>query len=450
MRRSVLYLVSMLVLSVLLGACQVQGADLAATSGDGMASDGPTNIVLMRFFGDCFDEFGTNADLSAAYGECGIIQTLTNAFNESQDEVFVETQVVDWPGFAELNSNLAANTPPDIMVLHGFRISNYASRGLLTPLDEGFETVGIDVADFSDTALENVSYNGEIFGLPLDLHGHIWHINLGLWAEAGLVDDDGAPMLPVGETEFLAAAEQFTAATGLPFTGMWTNGLSRNWMALVYQQGGAIEDGDGLPVVDTAEGLAALNFLIKLRDEGHITDNVDYTASQEIFLNGENGSHVNGTWVVNFYDEQTKDEESGLKDYYVASFPQIFDQPAAWAATHSWIIPQGNDGDPAKINATLKFFKYLNDNNLQWARTGHATVLKSVLESAEYNELAHRNEYASFVSDSVGVPRRNWTTAFETVLDEELTAALLGDKSPAEALAAAQSRLTDFAQFGGE
>ena len=128
---------------------------------------------------------------------------------------------------------------------------------------------------------------------------------------------------------------------------MWTNGLSRNWMALVYQQeGGTVEDDEGLPDVNNEAGLNALNFLIMLRDEGHITDNVDYPASEEIFLNGENGGHINGTWVVNFYDNQVADPEGALKNYYVHNFPTIYDQPAAWAGSHAWIIPQAATPTP--------------------------------------------------------------------------------------------------------
>ncbi len=49
----------------------------------------------MRFFGECADEFGETTDLSEAYGECGIIQTLANSFNATQDEIHVNTIVVD-------------------------------------------------------------------------------------------------------------------------------------------------------------------------------------------------------------------------------------------------------------------------------------------------------------------------------------------------------------------
>lgn len=405
-------------------------------------------ISFMRFFGECADEFADNDDLAEAFGECGIIQTLANAYNASQDEVDVETIVVDWPGVTELNANLAAGTAPDIMVLHGHRIPNYASRGLLTPMGDILEAAGIDVSDFTDNARGFVEYNGEIYGVPLDVHGHLWHINLDLWGEAGLLNDDGTPNLPVGKDAFLAAAEQFKDATGLPFVGMWTNGLSRNWMTFVYQQGGSIENEDGSPNINSEEGLEALNFLLQLRDEGHMVDNVDYSAAQEVFLNCENGSHVNGTWVVNFYDEQVADPEGCLDGYWVSSFPTVYDQPAAWSGSHTWIIPQGLNPDPVKLEATLKYLKFLNDENLSWARTGHTSINQSVISSDDYNNLPHRNEYAEFVSSAIIFPRGNWATAFETVLDEELSAAFIGDKTPEQALADAQARLDDFAMFG--
>lgn len=413
-----------------------------------VASQEAVEIDFMRFFGECSDEFGENTDLDAAYGECGIIQSLANAYNVTQEEVHVNTIVVDWPGVTELNANLAAGTAPEIMVLHGHRIPNYASRGLLTPMGDLLEAAGIDMSDFTDNARGFVEYNGEIYGVPLDVHGHLWHINLDLWAEAGLVNDDGSPMLPSGKEEFMAAAEQFKEATGLPFVGMWTNGLSRNWMTFVYQQGGSIENEDGSPNINSEEGLEALNFLLQLRDEGHMVDNVDYAAAQEVFLNCENGSHINGTWVVNFYDEQVADPDGCLNGYYVSSFPTVYDQPAAWSGSHTWIIPQGLNPDPTTLEATLKYLKFLNDENITWAKTGHTSINQSVISSDAYQTLPHRDEYAEFVETAIIFPRGNWATAFETIVDEEISAAFIGDKTPEQALIDAQARLDDFALFG--
>ena len=408
-----------------------------------------TEITLMRFFGECADEFGENSDLDAAYGECGIIQTLANNFNAVQDEIVVNTVVVDWPGVTELNTNIAAGTAPDIMVLHGNRIPSYASRDLLTPLGDVLAGAGIDADDLTESARGYVDWNGELYGVPLDLHGHLWHINVDLWAEAGLVNEDGSPDIPYGMDEFMSHAEEFMEATGKPFFGMRMDKHSRQWMALVYQQeGGSIEDMDGNPSVNTEQGLNALNFLIGLRDAGHLTDNVDYGTAQELFLNGEVGSHVNGTWVVNFYDNQVADPEGALKNYYVHNFPTVYDTPAAWANSHTWIIPQGLEPDPAQLEATLAFLAYLNDNNIVWSRTGHASVNSSVLNSDEYNGMSHRAEYAEFVPSAVIQPRSNWNTAYEDIMNEELKAALIGDKTPEKALETAQARLEDFALFG--
>ena len=413
-----------------------------------VAAQDAVEITFMRFFGECADEFGETTDLSEAYGECGIIQTLDNSFNAEQDEIVVNTVVVGWPGVTELNANLAAGTAPDIMVLHGNRIPNYASRGLLTPLGDVLAGAGIDADDLTDSVRGFVEWNGELYGIPLDLHGHLWHINVDLWEQAGLVNDDGTPDIPYGMDKILAAAEQFKEATGLPFAGMWTNGLSRNWMALVYQQeGGIIEGDDGFPTVNTEQGLNALNFILGLRDAGHITDNVDYGTAQEIFLNGENGGHINGTWVVNFYDNQVADPEGALKNYYVHNFPTVYDAPAAWANSHAWIIPQGVNPDPDRLEATLTFLAYLNDNNIEWARTGHSAVNSSVVNSDAYNAMSHRDEYAEFVPSAVIQPRSNWNTAFERVLDEELSAAMIGEKTAEQALDDAQTRLEDFALF---
>jgi multiple sugar transport system substrate-binding protein len=405
-------------------------------------------ITFMRFFNECTDEFGETTDLSEAYGECGIITTMANAFNAGQDEIVVNTVIVDWPGVTELNANLAAGTAPDIMVLHGNRIPNYASRDLLTPLSDVLAGAGIDADDLTASARGFVEYNGELYGIPLDLHGYLWHINVGLWEEAGLVNDDGSPDIPYGMDQFISHAEQFKEATGLPFIAIRTNGFSRDWMALVYQQeGGSIEGEDGLPTINTEQGLIALNFIMGLRDDGHMPDNIDGATAQEMFLNGENGSLINGTWRVNFYDEQVADPEGALKNYYVHNMPTIFDEPAAWANSHAWIIPQGLDPDPAKLEATLAFLKYLNDNNIEWARTGHASVNTSVVTSDEYNNYPHRNEYAEFLPSAVIQPRSNWNTAFESVMNEELSAAMIGEKTPEQALDNAQTRLEDFALF---
>lgn len=409
-------------------------------------------VEFMRFFGECADEYGditdlTNTDLFA--GECSIIQIMTNAYNAENPENPVETTVVAWPGFTELNTRLAAGDPPDIMILHGIRIPNYASRGLLTPIGSLMEQYGINVDDFTDASREYVSYNGELFGIPLDLHGHLFYINLDLWEQAGMVDENGVPMIPTSVDEWMAAAQTFYDATGVPIFEQRAGGadMSRDWMALVYQQGGAIQDEEGNPTINTAEGLAALELILRKYD-GVFSSEEGSTDIQASFVNAETGSQRNGTWVVNLTDSQAADESIPLDRFYVTSFPQFFDQPATWSSTHAFIVPLGLNPDPDRLDRVMKFLAWMNEHNGVWAYTGHFPVNKSFIESEAYTSIPHRDEYLNFQDEAVPMPRLNWVTAYETIMNEEIQAAVLGEKSAEQALVDAQARFDDFAAFG--
>jgi ABC-type glycerol-3-phosphate transport system substrate-binding protein len=74
-------------------------------------------------------------------------------------------------------------------------------------------------------------------------------------------------------------------------------------------------------------------------------------------------------------------------------------------------------------------------------------VRKSVLASADYNALPHHDEYAEFANQVVYLPKAIWSTAVDQILGEEVQAALLGKKTPEQALNDAQARLVDIASF---
>ncbi len=415
-----------------------------------VAQDSMT-LTVMRIFGDCVDDYGDVTDLSGTTSECGIITTLTNIWNAENPDVQVETIVADWPGTTQLNAAIAAGTPPDIAVLHGRRIPIYASRGALTPLSDVMEAVGIDASDFTEGAADYGIYRGEFYGVPFDLAATIWHINLDLWAEAGLVDDMGAPMLPASPEDFVAAAEQVYEATGKPIAEMAGQaGTVRPLTAFIFQLGGALADDAGNPTVDTPEALEALNHLLELQASAAITrpyNEINGAIAVENFANGESAGLIDGTWRINGFDRQIAEGDVALQNYYVADFPQLFDQPGTFAGSHNWLVPLGQNADPARVQAAVEFIKWLSDNSVVWARVGHGMTRSSVIASEEFQNLPHRSEYASMSSNVRSVPREVWGNAFWAIVHEEVEAAILGIKTPEVALADAQARLDDFILF---
>ncbi len=403
------------------------------------AQDGVT-ITFYRFFGGCSDEYAGVTELDQATGECGIIQVLANKFNaENEFGITVETQAIDWfTYYDQLASTLAGGNPPDIAVLHRLSLYDYASRELVMSLGESFEQYGIDVDDFTANALDAASYDGTIYAMPWDVHALLWHINVDLLAEAGLVDDNGDPILPASRDELLEHAQQVKDATGkryMSMAGVDDPMVVRFFEAAVWQQGSDVFNEDGTEATfDTDAGREALDLLLAIYENDHAAKDADYSVSEQDFLAGEAAVMINGTWVVDSYNAQAANPDTPLRTYVVRDFPTLYDVPATWSDSHMWVMPVQPDPDPEKQEAALRFLKFLYDNNFHWARTGHMPIRTSVLASAEYDALPHRSEYVETALIARAVPPAPNQRGNMDIIAEELQSTWLAGKDPQAAL----------------
>ena len=292
-----------------------------------------TEVTLARFFGACED---AGTDTTASAGEACIIQSIINAASELIDGVTVTTLPTDWGNYYDqLKAAYAGGTPPDIHVMHRHRVPEFAGFGALSAIGDDLESVGIDPGDWSEKARQAVTYEGQIYGVPMDFHANLWHINMDLMEQAGLVED-GKPILPSSPEELLEHAQKMKEATGQNYLAadfaQFPIGV-RLVLALLWQQGENIFTEDGTATINTDAGKRAVETITQLFDAGLADPQLNYADSQQAFLNGEAAVLVNGTWVVDFYTAEAAKEETGLDNYYAASFPTLFDEPATWADT---------------------------------------------------------------------------------------------------------------------
>ena len=403
-----------------------------------------TEISLGRFFGAC-EEAGT--DVSAATGEACIIQTIINAFSANDNGVTVDTLPTDWGNYYDqIKASYAGGTPPDVHVMHKHRVPEFAGLGVIAPITDDLEAAGIDPNDWTEKARDAVTWNGEIYGVPMDIHANLWHVNLDLMEAAGLMNDDGTPMVPSSPEELLEHARIMEEATGVQYLAadfaQFPIGV-RLVLALMWQQGAELLTEDEANV-DSAEARTAVETIVSMFDAGYANPELNYADSQQQFLDGEAAVLVNGTWVVDFYDAQAADPDVPLTNYYASEFPTLFDQPATWADTHMWVIPSNLESrDAGKYEAALQLLSWINDHNIDWARTGHAAVRTSVLESAEYQNLPHRGEYAQTVAIARDVAPNAQYGAIQDVLNRELQAIWLTGKPIDEALGDADDAVQD-------
>lgn len=415
---------------------------LAACCATASITQAQTTLELARFFGDC-DNAGT--DVSSAVGEACIIQSIINAFDAENNGVRVDTLPTDWGNYYDqLMAMYAGRNAPDVHVIHKHRIAQFASLGALKALPEAdLRNAGIDPDDWAPRAREAVSFNGELYGVPMDFHANLWHINMGIMAQAGLVDANGQPILPSSPEELVKHARMVKEATGVDYLtadfAEFPIGV-RLVLAMLWQQDTNIFDGDTV-TVNTPEARRAVETIMSLFDGGYARPNLNYNDSQQAFLAGEAAILVNGTWVVDFYDAEAAKADVALNDYYAADFPTLFGNPATWADSHLWSLPSTIAADPEKYKAALSFLAWLNDHNIDWARTGHLAVRESVLASDAYQSLPHRDEYANTVNIARDTPASVRYSAIQDVLNRELQSIWLQGKDIERALADAEREI---------
>lgn len=418
----------------------LMGAALAAGLAAPAAAE--TEVTLARFFGACED---AGTDTSASTGEACIIQSIINAASAEIDGVTVETLPTDWGNYYDqIKAAYAGGTPPDIHVMHRHRVPEFAGFGALAAIGDDLASVGIDPADWTENAREAVTWEGQIYGVPMDFHANLWHVNMALMEQAGLVED-GRPILPSSPGELLEHARRVKEATGQDYLAadfaQFPIGV-RLVLALLWQQDANIFE-DGAATIDTPEARAAIGAITQLFDEELSDPRLNYADSQQAFLNGEAAVLVNGTWVVDFYSAEAAKEETGLDDYYVAAFPTLFDQPATWADSHMWVIPSPVKQDEETYRAALEVLAFINEHNGDWARTGHMSVRNSVLESEAYAALPHRSEYADTAAIARDTPPSENYGAIQDVLNREFQAIWLTGKPVDDALADAEAEVQD-------
>ena len=408
-----------------------------------------TVVSFARFFGSCEADFGTVTDIRKSAGECGIITAMTNKFNAENKDVEVKTQVIEWnPYYDQLGARIIAKDIPAIAVMHEAVLGDFVKRGLVEPLDDGFKSVGVDTSDFTAHAKRGVTFDNKTYALPFDTHSWLWHINLNLLKKAGLTNADGTAMIPKTPEETYAFAKKFKAATGKPYF-VWcvaneTAAYTHTFLTLLYQQGGnPFPTSEREINLHTPEAKKAIEFMAKLYAEGDIVPNTDYGGANQAFMNGEGAIMVNGTWLIGDMIAQSEKAGAALeKGYQTVPFANLYSKPATWADGHSWIMLKGGTKDDKTRAASLRFLKFLNDNNAEWARTGHLPTSQKVIASESFNALPFRNSIGAIAQSGISlaptVPRQ---FRMQELIGEALAAVVMSKKPIDATMKAAEERI---------
>lgn len=299
----------------------------------------------------------------------------------------------------------------------------------------------------SDYTAKDASYKmgyGELYALPVRIGPHILHYRTDLFEQFNLQP-------PTTMEAMAAAAKTITKGTngkvyGVEIEGAQTIYIVLQWYDVLWSWGADVFDKTLTKcTLDTPEALKATEFFVNLYKDG-------YTAPSTPSID---------------LDAALVDLEQGKAAMYPEYSPraQVLNKPAisSTAGKWGWTTMPGGGGHSGvgvltgwslalnkysdKKDAAWELIKYLTSPEVQLVMArdnANAPTVSSVYEDTSYQKVAPSAKVTLAAAKTgkarVGIP--GILEIEQTILSSELSAALIGKKSPQEALKSASTRIT--------
>ena len=338
------------IVAATVSAAMVAGLAACGSGGENSKSGGSSDKVQIHFLN------------GFTGGDGEFMKKITDGFNSSQDEYeIVESQEKDHLTQFKANGS-------DLVVMGDTDLYTYAVDGMIQDVSDFYEKAGISTDDFVESAINAATVDGEIYGLPLDIHP------LTMFYNKKLVSDEEVPKTYedlVSLNEKLQAQDPSLSVMAIPGSGL----SEQYWMALVGQNGIELEK-DGY--CNFAQDDLADVFM-----KWHDMVFTDHLSPANLGLDSEftsfaktaddittqAGISLTGVWYYSTAKEVYGD------DLGIAAIPTIGKQAATFGGSHN-IAVSAEVKDQDKIDGIVEFLKYLYtpENLLNWADSGQTPV----------------------------------------------------------------------------
>lgn len=369
-----------------------------------------------------------------------IMKELIDRFNTANPDIQVEGVFQPYADIMTLfQTSIAGGTTPDMAALDLILVPQLVETGAVASLDEYIaKDANTKLDDFYPLLANYDVMNGKRYALPVSTNNMqlIW--NKDLFTKAGL-DPEKAPatweeMQAMAEkcqdpANGVVGFEYFTQPTG--------EGITWQFQVWLWAAGGKfLNDDNSAAAFNTPEGLNALTYVSDmLKGKGASP------APWGLFGEQKACMQLDGSWLFGYR------KDAPFK-WGIAAVPA----PAGGSTAsnvggeHLFMF----DASPNK-EAAWKFMQYITSTEVQleWdQRTGFLPVRKSVAENADYLKWVNETEprMLPFVQGMAAAHTRPATSKYFAVSDafsREIQKALLGESSPADALAAAEAAVNE-------
>lgn len=183
-------------------------------------------------------------------------------FEAEHDDIDLVIEMQPWDKQTEtIATAIAAKAGPDLVLITPSQALGFHSSSGLRPVTDGIA----DRDAFLPAALDAVTFDGELYGIP------IYHTSTSTLYNTAAFEAAGVSELPETWDDIREAAPKL-AANGvavLDYAGSPEMTLNLSFYPLLWQAGGQVFNEDGSDVAfDGPEGVEALQFLLDLKEMG--------------------------------------------------------------------------------------------------------------------------------------------------------------------------------------
>ncbi len=320
--------------------------------------------------------------LTASDGE--VWQRMIDAFNEAHADQGVQIRmevVPDDQYGTKVLSSAAVNQAPDFgWGTAGLR-ADWIDKGVVVPLDDLAAAAELDLADFTEHALQASRYqtfDDGLYMVPMDAMSLQVLLNLDHAEEAGL--DASAP--PQTGEELLDWATQMTVRDGDTVTrsGFLMTGAgvqpSVTWGIVAHQMGFRRASDDLQEAALNPEaGQQAAQWVLDLFDEHRVATR-DVTDRYQAFGTGQGAMFLTGPWTLPGY------VADGL-NFTTFQMPQVGEDASTYFELGG--LEMYAQQDESRYEQTARALKWLSDNSFLWTTEGRGVAVRqSILDREDY------------------------------------------------------------------
>jgi multiple sugar transport system substrate-binding protein len=298
--------------------------------------------------------FGMLAAVSAQEDVSGSLDIMGFGLGDEIATVRVDTVQAAYPNLTlnfteggldeqQFLTSVAGGDPPDLVYMGRDVLSTYAVRGALMPLTECIANHEIDMSQYREVAVEQVTVSGEVYGIPEFYNNLMLFINNQALVDAGLTPAD------VNTADWDSIRELNDALTRLDDSGAVTRigfdpKLPEFLPLWAMANGAALLSEDGRTAqLNDPRVVEALEFAASLHDAAGgrqpfmaFRDTWDFFGAQNQMVADQLGAFPMEQWYMNVLAGSSPDV-----DITFAPFTDREGNPISYATGSAWAIPTG-------------------------------------------------------------------------------------------------------------